>query len=1145
MACADDNSSFREEPADSSGKELKLQASIEQVNVSRANDSGFADGDRIGVYAVNFTTAGNPGQLSATTNLATNVCFKYNESTLSWTGDRQIYFQDDKTPIDVYGYYPYSKTVTDVKAHPISVQRNQATDASDGNLSGYEASDFLWAKSIAVLPSSQMVWLTFRHILAAVQVTLIEGAGFEEGEWARLDKSVLVSNTKLNATVDLSTGTATLLDGSNSDAIITNPSKKDYRAIVIPQTVESSKTLLAITIDGHTYEFKKNTEMTYVSSKMHKFTIEVSKAEEKGDYEFSLLDEAITAWESDLTSHNGQIKEYIVVNTPKFGGLESVITELKLNPAEIINLKLTGQMNGDDFKYLRTNMTNLEAINIQDVIVNDNRIIGNRLPQLAFCNMPTLKSCVLPKKLEAIDAYAFCGTSLSGSLEIPEGVISIGNSAFSNNFEGSSVIPGFHILHHNNLTGTLTLPSTLKYIGADAFNRCDFSGDLLLPEGLIGIGESAFANCKHFTGDLHIPESVEKIGLEAFDGMTGIKGWITLPSNLKTIAGLGYLNPAGIEWPKNAQTIDSRAFYNFNSSIDLKIPESVVSLKNSCFRNANITHIILSPQLTLIPSDCFAGCTELSDTLKIPEQVEVIANNAFLGCNKIEALSLPSKLIRIEEYAFASCHNLNYIHCNAIQPPTLSESAFWGIAQDNFTVEVPEQSVEAYRNAPGWREFKRISAYRNFVARPSKYDVLNKGGRREITLNADADWEMTSCPSWCHIDKTSGSKKTTLTLMVDAMAKGASDRTGKITFKLKDKEEHLTHINVAQYDYEYDEDQYLTLQSATKGKGINLAFIGDGYDAVDIASGKYLEDMKREMEYFFGVEPYTTYRDYFNVYTAFALSEDSGVENINRWRNTKFKVTTGDGCSKDGQRLSADWMSALDYCAQIITPTVNRADPSVGCILVSNTDIYEGITYSIGNSFCAVVTLSEAAYPYDARGLVQHEAGGHGLGWLADEYIYHSAFIQKCGCSCCGHVEELTANHASGFGLNVSLNGKYKEVPWSHLIFNPNYGDIVDIYEGGYFHNRGVYRSEYNSCMNHNVPYFSTWSRQLIVQRIMKLAGEEFSLEKFYANDSRALGPDFTSTARSGATEVSAPRRHGNAPVFIKNYKFGKKGGRR
>ena len=80
------------------------------------------------------------------------------------------------------------------------------------------------------------------------------------------------------------------------------------------------------------------------------------------------------------------------------------------------------------------------------------------------------------------------------------------------------------------------------------------------------------------------------------------------------------------------------------------------------------------------------------------------------------------------------------------------------------------------------------------------------------------------------------------------------------------------------------------------------------------------------------------------------------------------------------------------------------------------------------------------------------------------------------------------------------------EVPWSHLIFDERYSDIVDIFEGGYMHSRGVFRSEQNSCMNNDIPYYSTISREAIVKRIKAYAGEEYSFEEFVANDSREAG---------------------------------------
>lgn len=128
-------------------------------------------------------------------------------------------------------------------------------------------------------------------------------------------------------------------------------------------------------------------------------------------------------------------------------------------------------------------------------------------------------------------------------------------------------------------------------------------------------------------------------------------------------------------------------------------------------------------------------------------------------------------------------------------------------------------------------------------------------------------------------------------------------------------------------------------------------------------------------------------------------------------------------------------------------------------------------------------------------------------------------------------MNALEADHSVGFSRNLSLTGRFREVPWHHLMTHPDYDDIVDIYEGGYFHGRGVYRSEYNSCMNNNVAYYSTWCRQLIVQRIMKLAGEIFSLESFLAKDRRNMGTVYRSATRTDNSAAST--MHGRPPVIM------------
>ncbi len=404
--------------------------------------------------------------------------------------------------------------------------------------------------------------------------------------------------------------------------------------------------------------------------------------------------------------------------------------------------------------------------------------------------------------------------------------------------------------------------------------------------------------------------------------------------------------------------------------------------------------------------------------------------------------------------------------------------------------------------------------------------ALNSQHKQTLTINAEGEWEVASKPDWCDVSPSSGTHKTEVTLTVKSMAKGSANREGKVVFRLK-KKDYTHECSVSQYNYEYAEDQWLTLQKATKGNngGINIVVLGDGFNVKDIADGSYLRSVKQEMECFFGIEPYKTYRNYFNVYTAFPLSTETGIGTVNTIRYNRFNTTfTG------GVGLKVDYDEVFDYAMG--APTVSAANlVQTLIIVVPNFTDYGGICQMWeSGAAIAFCPLSTYEYPFDTRGVVQHEAGGHGFGKLGDEYIYHNAFIDACGCSCCPHADELRAYLAMGWYENLSLTGKMHSVGWSHLIYDDRYSDIVDIFEGGYMHSRGVFRSEQNSCMNNDIPYYSTISRQSIVKRIKRYAHNGYGLCTQHGDYShRRLAGWCRDTIRQGLSSdhrCTSGRRH-------------------
>lgn len=1073
---------------------LTLAGEIDQLYLSRVNDNGFADGDVMGVYVVDYVSQ-QPGKLQASGNRGTNVKHTFDEPNFKWNSSYDIYFRDDKTPVDIYGYYPYSaNNPEDPENYAFQVQHDQQIAAHDGLLSGYEQSDFLWGKVAKVYATEHVIRLPMKHRLGNVCVKLKEGKGFSQGEWAELKKTVMVLNTTTDALINLSTGECTPQGEAKEAGILPHEHEGEYRAIVVPQTVGSGKTLFSITIGSVAYKFSKDVATVYEAGKMTNFTIEVNKKAATGDYEFRLTGENITPWEADIASHEGNMKEYVVINVPKAGTLKECIEAVGKDYTRIQSLKITGQIGYMDFFFMR-DMKRLSALNLKEVKImkgGDLYYGEDMIPIAAFDNgvnsdgnVPRIYNLVLPDNLRAIGPSAFQRQPLKGSLIIPEGVKEIGEGAFWG---------------CNNLTGTLSLPSTLSSIGHFAFNGCNFTCELLLPQNLNGIGEDAFWGCTGLYGNLILPEGLSEIEESVFSGCSNFSGDLNIPQNVKEIKSEAFNYCSGLNGrltlPDGLEIIGNNAFSNCKFRAPLILPSTLKSIGNDVFCNNMFSgELKLPASLQELGAKAFAGCSRISGTLEISDNITAIKEHTFRDCSSIEKLVLHSKIDVIQSGAFQDCFGLGSIVCNAVNPPYVESSAFNGVSKSNVVVEVPEASLAAYRTASGWSDFKKIVAHHELICSPDSVVALNASLQKKLVINAESDWEVEECPSWCHLDKTSGSKKTEVTLTIDALAKGQEPREDDIVFVLKDKG-YTTSCGVSQCSYDYDEDEVITLQKATRGNGVNLVFLGDGYNNKDIANGTYLKDMKQQMEYFFGVEPYTTYRDYFNVYTAIALSQESGVGTVNTLCDNKFETTFTGGAS-----LMCNTNDVFKYALRM--PTVNSGNLNQTLIVLTpNTTDYGGVTSMWADgSAIAITPKSSDYYPYDSRGIVQHEAGGHGFGKLGDEYIYHNAFISSCQCFCCPHEEEFNAAKANGWYENLSLTGKMHEVPWSHLIFNDKYSAVVDIYEGGFMHSRGVFRSELNSCMNNNIPYFSTISREAIVKRIKQYAGETYSFDEFVKND--------------------------------------------
>lgn len=1139
MAGCSLDSEFEPENGSDGRIPLNINSSISQVH-TKATAEGFVDKDAVGLFAVNYSEKNTvAGTLAAEGNQADNVKYVFDESSHKWVPVKSVYYKDANTNVDLYLYYPYQKSISDVNASGFEVRKDQSATATATNLCGYEASDFLWGKAENVTPVESAVSIKLRHRMSAVQVTLVEKAGFDEGEFESLAKGVIVTNTTRKAHINYATGEVTPVGSAQSDGIVMCPqSDGSFRAVVVPQSVSAGTRLFSITIDGVSYGFKQAETVTYTAGKQLNVSINITKKTTAGDYEFELADSQIVDWTEDRNTHGGEARQYYVVNVETPGTLGKLIKAAKKNPDRIRNLKVTGLVKDSDFYFMRDSMAILEAVNMKEAKVQDDVI-----PNEAFNMKKTLCYFSFPEKIVKIGNSAFRSTSLAGALILPDDVTNIDNYAFNSTLI-TSVSFGNKLKEINNyafcqcssLSAELHFPESLIKIGDLAFQQCSLSGKLVFPQSLKYIGSRAFLTAGNFVGDLIIPENIKTLPNHAF-------------SNCRFTGGLNL---------GNVQELGNSCFYWCGFTGELVIPEGIVNIPEACFVKCKFSSIHFPNTLRSITSsgETF-GCFDYNQIaeLILPEGLTSVGYKAFNYCSQITTLTLPSTLGFIGESAFGGCYGISKIVSSAIEPPTVKGYAFSGVAKDNFTVEVPAQSVKRYQAETGWSDFKRIAAHYDFSVSRERMRALNAAQSRTYILRAPTnfEWTVESKPDWVTVSPSSGTGKTDVTIAVSEMPrtsetfevndgsfnspsyKNYAGRSGEVVFKLTEKD-YTTTFEVEQYDSDLSDGEVKTYQTATKGNGIDIVFIGDGYDAKDIAKGTFFTNTESGYNAFFDVEPYKTYKDYFNVHAVVSQSDESGIGTVNTIIDTKF------GSTFSQNRILAPDPTPCFTWAKKANPSLDLTKSLT--ILLMNTSTYEGVTMMYGDgSAIACCPVSTDAYPYDFRGIIQHEAGGHGFGKLGDEYIYHNAFIQNCACiDGCDHPKgENDLNSAYGifkslgWYKNLSLTSDATQVPWAHLIYNPKYSDYVDMFEGGYMHSRGVYRSEATSCMNNNIPYYSTISRQAIVERIMEYAGETFTLEKFYALDKDNFGtiPSTRSYSKDFSFDQNFVKATGASPKYM------------
>lgn len=179
-------------------------------------------------------------------------------------------------------------------------------------------------------------------------------------------------------------------------------------------------------------------------------------------------------------------------------------------------------------------------------------------------------------------------------------------------------------------------------------------GEVKVPEGVICIGEEAFAYCTHVS-EVILPEGVWLIDRKAFF-RSGIRN-ISLPDTLKRIGELAFAQTSltSIDIPDQTENVDGRAFLEAAHLQKAKLPERITSLEPKVFSGCvSLKDVIFPSRLKYIQGGAFQNCTGL-ERIRLPEGLSVVWRNAFSGCRSLMEVYLGDSVELIGYAAFSGC----------------------------------------------------------------------------------------------------------------------------------------------------------------------------------------------------------------------------------------------------------------------------------------------------------------------------------------------------------------------------------------------------------------------------------------------------------------------------------------------------------
>jgi len=242
---------------------------------------------------------------------------------------------------------------------------------------------------------------------------------------------------------------------------------------------------------------------------------------------------------------------------------------------------------------------------------------------------------------------------------------SIGLEYTLNNDENSYILTGIGTCKDTKIVIPATYnDKNVTDIAGEAFKGCDNVTDVVIPDTIISIGDSAFEETRYYNKEENWDNGVLYIGKHLIKAKTSLSGSYRIKEGTICLASSAFYECSSlmeVAIPNSVVSISSGAFWGCKSLKNVVIPDSVVSIGSWAFHYCDsLTDIVIPDSVVSISSGAFWGCKSLKNVV-IPDSVVSIGSWAFHYCDSLTDIVIPDSVVSLGGAVFDSCKNLTSV----------------------------------------------------------------------------------------------------------------------------------------------------------------------------------------------------------------------------------------------------------------------------------------------------------------------------------------------------------------------------------------------------------------------------------------------------------------------------------------------------